>query len=292
MNEKELELYKQKIKDVLRFFDDFCREYNLRYFAACGTAIGVVRHKGFIPWDDDVDVYMLREDYNRLLSLRSQLKDQRYQIVTLGDKGYIYPFAKMIDTHTTLLEDVNYPSCIIGAYIDIFALDSTDAEKDEVQKKRDKYMRLYNNHLSTYHRISLRYLASCIKHVKYKSFILSCIPLFAKNIIRKHFHNYEIELSKECGHYLYFHRADFPLSKELYPKEWFCNSYDEPFEDIKIKVNNNVEDYLKKLYGDYMVLPPVEERVPKHIHYYINLKERLTAQEIKKRIAKGEYSVY
>lgn len=292
MTQEELDRYKEILKQVLFAFDEFCCNHDLNYFAACGTAIGAVRHNGFIPWDDDIDVYMLREDYNRLLELRNELSlNTNYKIVNLGDEGYIYPFAKMIDKRTTLIEDKTYPSCIIGANIDIFPLDEAEGSIDEIQKKRDKYMLLYYRHLSTYKRVSIRYIASCIKHATISSLAISLSSISKKRKIRQELIDYEIELSKEKGTKLYMHRADFPLSKELYPKEWFKSYKYVPFEDIKIRINDHIDEYLRKLYGDYMTFPPIEERIPKHIHYYLNLKEGLTESEIQARIRQGEFTV-
>ena len=91
---------------LLKTLEDFillCEEKNLRYYAAFGTVLGAVRHGGMIPWDDDIDVYMPREDYNRLLSMRNDLKND-YELVDLENDGYYQDFAKFVNRKTTIIE--------------------------------------------------------------------------------------------------------------------------------------------------------------------------------------------
>gem|GEM_PF-4050912 len=81
-------MLKKALTSTLKGFINFCEQHNLRYYAAFGTAIGAVRHHGIIPWDDDIDVYMPREDYNKFLSLRGTLENSEYEIVDIENKGY------------------------------------------------------------------------------------------------------------------------------------------------------------------------------------------------------------
>lgn len=120
----------------MKSFDRLCTDNQLQYFASSGTAIGAIRHKGFIPWDDDIDVYMPRADYNRLMLLRKTLSGSGYAIKDLGDNEYIYAFAKYYDARTTIIETNEFPKCVIGVYIDIFPLDEVDGTYDEIKIKK------------------------------------------------------------------------------------------------------------------------------------------------------------
>ena len=100
----------------------------MRYYAAYGTALGAVRHRGIIPWDDDIDVWMPCEDYERFLSLRNQLTATPYEILDIQNKGYYLYFAKFCDKNTTLIEREGEP--IIGLY----PLDNYDPSKNGLNK--------------------------------------------------------------------------------------------------------------------------------------------------------------
>lgn len=111
---------KQKLLDMAKVFHEFCMKHGLQYFMIGGTMLGAVRHKGFIPWDDDMDFGMLRKDYDRMMQLRTELPQgysfNDYKTV----KGYKYGFCKMYDENTTYIESAQDTKLIGGVYIDIF----------------------------------------------------------------------------------------------------------------------------------------------------------------------------
>ena len=94
-------LFKQKILQTFKFTKKILERHNLKYIACGGTVLGAVRHQGFIPWDDDIDIYMPREDYNKFIQLNSESEKEGYQIVSVEHSyGYYLPFAKVIDNNT------------------------------------------------------------------------------------------------------------------------------------------------------------------------------------------------
>ena len=113
-----------KLLDMMKWFHGYCEENGLRYYALGGTALGAVRHGGFIPWDDDLDVGMPRADYDRMISLcKNGTGNTRYRIEAPGqNRDFIYPFCKAYDTETTLVENARIKAKR-GVYIDIFPLD-------------------------------------------------------------------------------------------------------------------------------------------------------------------------
>nr|MCR5207201.1 LicD family protein [Eubacterium sp.] len=124
MKELSLEEVKKTELEILIRFDEICKNNNIEYSLAYGTMLGAVRHNGFIPWDDDIDVFVKRSDYEKLLGLRYddgrfEIKSHRYS------NNYYYPFAKMIDKNTDL--DVSWRlDKDMGVFIDIFPLDYHD----------------------------------------------------------------------------------------------------------------------------------------------------------------------
>lgn len=294
---KEVErLFKAKLVDALRAFDGFCNEHGLDYYACSGTTIGAVRHQGFIPWDDDIDVFMLRADYDRLMELSPKLASTHYRIAKLGDEGYIYPFAKFIDTDTTLIEQNAFPDCCIGVYVDVFPLDEVSSSIDDVRSKKVKFERLLDDFQHTYRRLSFGWIAYNVKKFRlaelFRSLSIGLGSEKRKEAVRDRFIRYENDWSKEHGPLLYTHHAIYKLENELFEKSVFSDYRYMPFEDFRIRVNTEYDKYLTQLFGDYMTPPPVDKRVSAHHHYYLNLKEGLSLEEATDRIRKGERLVY
>ena len=110
--------------EILKEFIRICKDNNLQYYLVGGTCLGAVRHKGFIPWDDDIDVAMPRDDYDKFITLQDQMKKPYFIQTYKSDKNYIYNFAKVRDSSTTFVE--NFFACSQmnhGVWIDVFPLD-------------------------------------------------------------------------------------------------------------------------------------------------------------------------
>ena len=115
---------------ILREIDKLCKAYHLKYFMSDGTLLGAVRHKGYIPWDDDLDIWMPRKDYEKLEQIMNQ-EDSCYKVVNhKNTKGYIYAFGKAVDTRTILKENIEV-NCPMGIYVDIFPYDGQKKKKKE-----------------------------------------------------------------------------------------------------------------------------------------------------------------
>ena len=124
----------QELLKILKWFHGFCVENNLRYYADGGTMLGAVRHKGFIPWDDDVDVCMPREDYNKLISLSASLpKPYVLETPQSEAKDFLYAFSKIYNTDTTLIEK-GKKNIKRGIYLDVFPLDGLGNSEKEAKK--------------------------------------------------------------------------------------------------------------------------------------------------------------
>ena len=127
------------MRPMLECIDKVCREHHLRYYLWAGTMLGAVRHKGFIPWDDDMDICMPRPDYDLLLAHCHEWMPAPFEVVGPHNRSdYPYPFAKVEDSSTTVLErpDFNFPE---GIYVDIFPIDGIPSDKAVATKHLKKY---------------------------------------------------------------------------------------------------------------------------------------------------------
>lgn len=280
--------YKKILIKTLEAFKLFCKENNLTYFACGGTAIGAVRHNGIIPWDDDIDVCMLRQDYDRMLSLRDKLSDTGYEIAYHDNyENYPIPFAKFMDSNTSIWESKNIPF-VEGVFVDIFPLDTVDGLTDFTRKNQKNYIKYYQDYLASFMTYFLNDLFGFIKGGRLgliKSWMLGfCV----KRFLKKRYYNKFIHLDNDIRHingdFLLNYYTPYKLEKEVFPKEWFDHVVEFPFETTTIMLPSGYHNYLTQLFGNYMELPPVENRISHHYHYYFNLKKRESLKEIQSKL--------
>lgn len=280
LSEEQKKRYCQKILQIAKYFDAFCTEHALQYFAIGGTAIGALRHQGMIPWDDDIDFVMPRPDYERFLILAKQYMSDKYELFEhRSNKLFHQSICKMCDVNTSLIDSIRY-DCVIGAFIDIFPVDGmpeTD-ENGRIQYFQDYYR--------------LRRMAEAINtHLTFRDFLSA---LYHRDIISLrgqiyshiyHLLKRENDIFEKCDAYLARHSyenseyvAYFGTNrgiKGISRREWFDSYYYVPFEDFKIRLPIGIDNYLMQVYGDYMTLPPITERVALHTFGYLNLNERV-----------------
>lgn len=133
MIEIPLEELKSRQLEILTRIDKFCTEHNIQYSLAFGTLLGAIRHKGYIPWDDDIDIMMLRSDYNRFISL---FYDEQLRVLSIENESrYILPFAKVVDNNSILIEQSTM-ELPLGIYVDIFPVDNIP---DDISLRNDFY---------------------------------------------------------------------------------------------------------------------------------------------------------
>lgn len=266
--------------DTFKAFDRFCGEHKLNYFAIAGTALGAYRHQGFIPWDDDLDVVMKREDYEKFISIK---KWETYKISHFLDGEFPEPFAKFYSTKYSIWENKRYP-VIVGPWVDVFPIDLDDSIhphtslQNEFNQTRWKYRKTIE-YLPWgeigYDIIHLRGLNGWIKLVQKVS-----MPVMKKFYLHKLKQLINKASSIQEGD-LYVHYGSFP---DRHERRFFDEGYDMlPFEDTMIHVPKHIEDYLSFKFGpDYMTPPPPEKRFGHHSAYYTNLIEYKTVKEILK----------
>ncbi|MCM1320692.1 MAG: LicD family protein [Bacteroides sp.] len=254
--------------EMLDYFDDLCRKNNLRYSLSGGTLLGAVRHKGYIPWDDDIDVFMPRKDYEQFLLAADKSEQNYYKIFSpFNNEFYYYPFSKLVDVRTKIDENHDRPLPQIGIYIDIFPIDGLPNN----EKKRKNYW----NRIRKIKRVCTMVYQkkahgeNMLKQIfRYVMFFL--LKLVKANTIAKFLNTisscYEIEKSDYAAVSLFGYGE-----KEQMPVSVLSDFSELQFEGKMYKVIKNYDLYLSNLYGDYMKLPPENQRQMKHgfSAYYI-----------------------
>lgn len=274
------------IIDVLSAFIRICEAQGLRYFCAGGTAIGAVRHQGMIPWDDDIDVFMPRPDYDRFLRLAAQSMPEGYEVLSpYATKDYPMYFAKMCNARTTLLENERIP-CVFGLYIDIFPLDGAYEDVETCYREKRRFKRLMNKleAVSTHNSFG-EYVGLLTKRREWGRFAVKTVAFCCRSWLRRW-------LLKQMDSIAYGH--DYALSsrvvtysgayqrQEIYPKAWLETPQMFAFEGLMVNLPHDYDAYLRHFFGDYMTLPPVEQRASHHQKVFFDLDKRLDLKAIKR----------
>jgi lipopolysaccharide cholinephosphotransferase len=249
---------KDILLNILVEIDAFCSKNNLKYYLAYGTLLGAVRHNGFIPWDDDIDICMPRPDYEKFISTFKS-KNPRYEVLShLKDNKYPYYFAKVHDRNTLLETKLTYKNRM-GLYVDIFPIDAVPSDIN-LQKR---YMRKFNFYRNIYNIRSIRLnrRRSPFKNalILMSRLVTSVIPfIYLQDKIDRisKLYNYE-------DHNL-VSIAAVTDQRLVLDKKLFSEGIKMKFENIEVKVPVAYEIILSKNYGNYMKLPPVEKQVSHH----------------------------
>jgi lipopolysaccharide cholinephosphotransferase len=269
------------LTNLLKFFDEFCEKNGLKYYACAGTCLGAVRHKGFIPWDDDIDVVMPREDYEKLLSLRDSLKGTDYVINDISDKGYYLPYAKFCENKTTLVEHKDKPF-LLGMFIDVFPLDeaSDTSECRRLFKKKNRVISRYAQGLCKGHLKRIAKVNGLCAKTKCLMFFF--FGWLLKFVYLKQFSSIEKRIQHLHGDHVMYYGGAYGFDKELHNKEWFGEGARVQFENISVVVPSDYKSYLTKLYGDYMTPPPPEKQISHHYHYFYDFDKRWSLEDVMK----------
>lgn len=271
--------FQEKLLQTFKVFAEFCKENDLTYYAAYGTCLGAVRHHGFIPWDDDMDVFMLRADYERLLSLRESLRGSVYWVSDFRDGNHPYTFAKFYSTDCSVWELRQFPF-IIGPWIDIFPLDEWNDSAKASSLYNDYHYALWKYRKA----LSKQTWSEIWRDILHLNGFNGPIKLVKKCVFspfKKYFLSVALALQKQVEDVKgpWFKNWNSPKNRN-YNKDWFNSFIELPFEDVTISCLIGYRDYLSYEYGDFMVPPPEDKRSGGHPCYYIDLSNKKTSNEI------------
>ena len=245
---------------IMEYIHETCQKIGVKYFLAYGSLIGAVRHKGFIPWDDDMDICMLREDYEKLQDYLIANPDKRYEVMSYKNNlNYVYPFMKVQDNHTYLLEEDVRIDSNMGIYVDIFPVDGY--EDDSVFK--DKMTRLIKKRqLSCYTFKGITntksILNSLIRYISVIIFYFTNTNKYIRGID-------ELAQSRKVDDYeLVDYLIYKDMNKPVWKREWLKQTITGVFEGKEFMIPKNYHEILTSDYGDYTQLPPVELRFSHH----------------------------
>jgi len=263
-NESELvKKLQQAQKTILLELDRVCCKLELPYCLAFGSSLGAVRHHGFIPWDDDIDVYMRIQDLEKLQENSDLFKDGYFLQHHESDPEYGLMITRLRDSNTTLIEkteinrDINH-----GIFIDIYPL--FDSPRGGWAAKRlvvaSMVYRLMLYGVVPQNRGIIMKMGSTV--------LLKVISKKARQKLIKHAYR----TMKSSAYTGYISSLYGDEENIRYPEKWFFPVKRVPFEDIEVPVEANTDEYLKLTYGDYMQLPPPEKRTFHHGYAYIDFE--------------------
>lgn len=258
------EIFKYSL-DMLEFVDSICKKNNIAYFLHAGTLLGAVRHKGFIPWDDDVDICMSRKQFKRLLKTFQDTQQYELQFYD-RTKGYDLPYAKIRDKRTLRVDEfTNKPyDPEKGLDIDIFII---DGYSNNIVLRKIHFAiqnRLFKEFIRSGAKTTSndnsvkKFLKQLYQAIFTQSLMAKCVNFFAG------FWNMEKVQYAGCMVGLYRHKIELAKSKS------FLEVKEGEFEGRKFPIPGDADDVLKSIYGpDYMTPPPLEKRVSTHTSYVI-----------------------
>lgn len=243
----------QILKKIIKFLE----ENDIKYFVMYGTLLGAIRHKGFIPWDDDIDIAILRPDYEKLIKLlkdRNNVIENEFQAIGFELENSDQPFIKAVNKNIEVIDKNN---CDQNLWIDIFPLDIVEENSN---KFFERVFRLRN--LYWFKRSEYRGYRYC-ENNKIKEFVEKILKFIFKPLKFEKFVEYYIDYCKkyENKNTNFIANPIWGAYVNIFPKKMFEETAKYQFEDIEVIGPKDYDLFLKTCYGDYMKLPPEDKRI-------------------------------
>lgn len=264
--ENELSLMQNVQLNILKEFIGVCDKLNLRYYLIEGSMLGAKRHQGFIPWDDDIDVGMPRKDYEIFCTEANKYLKAPYYLSTIADNNHIWMTAILFDKSRNVVLNNASEAFETYAWIDVIPLDGTPANK--------VMQRLHYYHYFMYRALyQLSHFSKIVNVNRQRPWYEKMVINIACKIkienklnsvkISQKLHTILAKYDFDKCRYVASHISDYKL-KEIMPRIWYGNGKKYKFQDTEVMGVSNSQKYLAQLYGDYMKLPPENQRIGKH----------------------------
>ena len=272
MKESALNEQKQLMLEMLKEYDAFCTKHGLTYFLTGGTLLGAVRHHGYIPWDDDIDVGMPRKDYEIFVRLFNETNtDPRYKFISFHQEPDLYVSSgKLVDVRTVMEEAVE-TTVKIGVYLDVFPLDNLGNTEAEAKRFTDDCLKIR-------HQLDVQNWKIIPERKWYLNLIIRIIKAFSpKGKRRELIQKQDTFCQKYAGDELttYVGYPCAAMKQELLKGEWFKETEVVPFEQYAFRIPKGYKECLNVFYGPtYMELPPAEKQKTHHA-YHVWYKEEV-----------------
>lgn len=263
---------KARILGILKFIDELCQKNDIHYFVAYGTLLGAIRHKGFIPWDDDVDIFVPQKDFNRFRELVNQSQQYQFSYI-FDDDNYRLDFAKVIDT-ATIVKEAHPIVSSKGLFVDVFPLqhigNDIQTAKKNIQRLKKQKMKIW------YYNTPLNHLSG--KGIKKWLKIIAVIPkklFIATHNMPKYMKKYyasidQIDTRNRSSKYVGYvdNARTSSFEKDFFEEAW-TETIRWPFETIEVNVPKDYDLILRQYFGDYMQLPPEQDRINHNMEAYL-----------------------
>lgn len=265
---------KTKELEILKYITDFCEHNNINYVLSDGSLIGAVRHKGFIPWDLDIDISMLREDYDKFFQLWKDTEDYSLLAIKNEPKSAL-SFIKVVDNNTICFEN-GLKTIKGGLWVDVFPLDPIPDNPNEAAKHFNRCVELYDSYNRAYWPTRFSFIQKIAFHVVW-AFRRKDISLLWESVLKRY-----KKLLNEATKYSTDNNnvvnkmiiAIRPESRKFgFPKTCLTNWQYIQFENYSFRIPTDYDSMLKCYYGNYMELPPEEKRVDHHILRAFTIEE-------------------
>lgn len=283
--------YNAKLLGVLNKIIVICENNNLNWFVSYGSCIGAIRHKGCIPWDDDIDLCMPRPDYDRFIEICRKADLGNYELAILNETpGYYEHIVRMFDKNTTILFD-SWHTQTTGIFVDIFPIDGAADGSNTKNQKNLRHFLFWQKISRFSHMVYPKYkrieILKAGGYLGYFSILLTSLfrtplQIISARKLDKIMRKYSYENSEYVTVF-----SEISGLKNVMPKVWLEETILVPFEDMMVRVPKHYDKYLSIIYGDYMTPPPEDKRDDRHVFAFIDMDRNVPLNEIKEILSEN-----
>jgi len=251
--------------DLMQTVINICDTEKIDYFLIGGSLLGTIRHRGFIPWDDDIDIGMRRSEYQRFITVANRYLDPNEDFLQTGasDPDYGLSYMKLLDVNTYIEEKNNVNNAFKGVFVDIFPFDKIP---DDEALRRSQLMHYKLEDAAILLRLNYNFVKTPLRNMLKKK---TAQQLAEVNALKQDREGY-MRLYEQSDSRTYKNLASqYDYDKEILSHAELTDLVDAPFENITVKIPRAYDEILTRMYGDYQQLPPVDQRVEKHLNKLI-----------------------